>query len=319
MSSISGVIKAGNQAVSINEPTGVDIHLTSHGSSWLWAAFSLFGFFVLFHLTAPLWQKKKILHFAPLLATLALFYTYFALASDLGWTGIQAEFNNDKVSDSSETPGKRQIFYARYIGWFLAWPSLLFTFESVSHTSPIQIDLSFLGNFFTQILLSEIFILALLIGALIKSTYKWGYFVFAVTAAFACIGIICHRQIMITDAPARTIFLTLFSGVVWIGYLVSWGLCEGGNVIQPDSEAVFYGILDVVLFGFIPLVHTVLVKKDDEDVSLVLPTNIVEKEVLPKDLSYHSSVHSGRTVGENTPQDATSPVTETPVSEPISV
>jgi bacteriorhodopsin len=27
---------------------------------------------------------------------------------------------------------------------------------------------------------------------------------------------------------------------------VSWGVSEGGNVIAPDSEAVFYGILDLL-------------------------------------------------------------------------
>lgn len=27
-------------------------------------------------------------------------------------------------------------------------------------------------------------------------------------------------------------------------YPIAWGLCEGGNVISPDSEAIFYGILD---------------------------------------------------------------------------
>lgn len=34
---------------------------------------------------------------------------------------------------------------------------------------------------------------------------------------------------------------TLF---LWLLYPVAWGLCEGGNVIAPDSEAIFYGILD---------------------------------------------------------------------------
>jgi len=36
--------------------------------------------------------------------------------------------------------------------------------------------------------------------------------------------------------------VTLF---VWLLYPVAWGVCEGGNVIAPDSEAVFYGILDL--------------------------------------------------------------------------
>ena len=31
---------------------------------------------------------------------------------------------------------------------------------------------------------------------------------------------------------------------LWILYPIAWGLCEGGNVISPDSEAIFYGILD---------------------------------------------------------------------------
>ena len=35
--------------------------------------------------------------------------------------------------------------------------------------------------------------------------------------------------------------LTLF---IWLLYPICWGLAEGGNVISPDSEAVFYGVLD---------------------------------------------------------------------------
>jgi hypothetical protein len=29
-------------------------------------------------------------------------------------------------------------------------------------------------------------------------------------------------------------------------YPIAWGVCEGGNVIAPDSEAIFYGILDLL-------------------------------------------------------------------------
>lgn len=37
--------------------------------------------------------------------------------------------------------------------------------------------------------------------------------------------------------------LTVF---LWFLYPIAWGLCEGGNVISPDSEAVFYGVLDLL-------------------------------------------------------------------------
>jgi bacteriorhodopsin len=34
--------------------------------------------------------------------------------------------------------------------------------------------------------------------------------------------------------------------IVWICYPVAWGVCEGGNLIAPDSEAIFYGVLDLI-------------------------------------------------------------------------
>lgn len=34
---------------------------------------------------------------------------------------------------------------------------------------------------------------------------------------------------------------TLF---IWLLYPIAWGISEGGNLIAPDSEAVFYGVLD---------------------------------------------------------------------------
>lgn len=35
--------------------------------------------------------------------------------------------------------------------------------------------------------------------------------------------------------------------LLWAGYPVCWGISEGGNVISPDSEFIFYGVLDCCL------------------------------------------------------------------------
>ena len=51
------------------------------------------------------------------------------------------------------------------------------------------------------------------------------------------IGADVHRTYLICGV--WTIFL-------WFLYPIAWGLSEGGNVIAPDSEAVFYGILDLM-------------------------------------------------------------------------
>jgi hypothetical protein len=34
---------------------------------------------------------------------------------------------------------------------------------------------------------------------------------------------------------------------IWMLYPVCWGLCEGGNVLSPDSEFIWYGIIDCML------------------------------------------------------------------------
>ncbi|KAJ8606071.1 hypothetical protein MRB53_041226 [Persea americana] len=47
-----------------------------------------------------------------------------------------------------------------------------------------------------------------------------------------------------------------WTGLLWTLYPIAWGVSEGGNVIHPDSEAVFYGVLDILakpVFGAILL------------------------------------------------------------------
>ncbi len=40
--------------------------------------------------------------------------------------------------------------------------------------------------------------------------------------------------------------LSLYSITILLCYPIAWGVSEGGNVIPPDSEAIFYGILDIM-------------------------------------------------------------------------
>lgn len=127
----------------------------------------------------------------------------------------------------------------------LPWPTILYT-----------------------ILIDEIMIVVGLAGALVASQYKWGYFVFGMVALFFIgyvlifearksanhlgkdVGktfLICgswtvsHRSSSLLNS-----WLMEFQFMLWCLYPIAWGLCEGGNVISPDSEAVFYGVLDLM-------------------------------------------------------------------------
>lgn len=100
-----------------------------------------------------------------------------------------------------------------------------------------------------------------LVGALVASSYKWGYFVFAMFALFG----IAYNILFVGAQHAKSLgtevnkVYWMCGGVtmfLWFLYPIAWGLSEGGNVISGDSEAAFYGVLDVLAkvgFGIILL------------------------------------------------------------------
>lgn len=101
------------------------------------------------------------------------------------------------------------------------------------------------------IFLDEVMIITGLIGALITSSYKWGFFTIGCVAMFGVFwSLISQGRLHARHIGSDVLkvyfqcgILTLF---VWTLYPIAWGVSEGGNVIAPDSEAVFYGVLDFI-------------------------------------------------------------------------
>ena len=235
----------GNDAVAINPADGTDFHLTEHGSDWLWAAFSLLALSTLVSValsyTKP--RSERLFYHINTIALLVMSVTYFTTASNLGWTTIQAEFNHVTVSNQTVEPGFRQIFYARFVGWFLAFPMVL-----VNYATLFSVDWS---NLIFTVAAQWMTVIGLLIGSLIKSTYKWGYFTFAtfgfILEAVQLLYFFRNSAIETGFSKAGAV-LTFSSSLLLMLYPLAWGLSYGGNVIQPDSEAVFFGVLDVCFF-----------------------------------------------------------------------
>ena len=279
---------AGNQATDVNPAVGVGIALTNHGSSWLGAVFSIFGltalvhaWYTFYHLHLGRDKFRAYSHIGPLFSAATLAYAYFTIASNLGWTGINVEFHNYQ-----EDQQVRQIFYARYVGWFLAWPGLLYTFELNAQSQHVvsSSDLfSILGHLAVQLCSTEVFVLGLLIGSLISSSYKWGYWTFAVSAQLFALSLLLYRQVASpTKATSLPNLIVMgFYTVCFLLYPVSWGLSEGGNVISVDSESVFYGILDLILFWIIPVVVLYDSRKNGTFVDANTTTGDVEKAYHP--------------------------------------
>lgn len=257
------LIARGNDVLNINTPTGADIHLTTHGSDWLWAAFAVFAlvFLLLFGASYKLRPaNERLFFYNSIAATLFMTVTYFTHASNLGWAPVQAEFNHQTVSDSSVTPGMRQVSYARYIGWFLAFPTLIANLAVIS-------AVPWPTTWFT-ILCQEVMVVAMLGGIVIHSTYKWGFFVFAVVGYFA----LAFNLLFTFRQTATYLGGRLFNGVqmtsgamcfLLLLYPICWGLSEGGNVIAVDSEAVFYGVLDLLMFVVVNCFFQVVILRAD--------------------------------------------------------
>ena len=101
------------------------------------------------------------------------------------------------------------------------------------------------------IFIDEIMIVAGLAGALVKSTYKWGYYTFGMIALVYIAWVLLfearsHAKSLGDDVHKAYITVGAWTTLLWFLYPIAWGVCEGGNYITPDSEAAFYGVLDVM-------------------------------------------------------------------------
>ena len=178
------------------------------------------------------------------------------MASDLGFANIATEWG----SEGFPAGVYRQIWYTRYIDWVITTPALLLTLVLASGLP--------LSDIITLIFFDLVMIITGLVGALVESTYKWGFF------AFGCAALFYIWWVLI--GPARTSAAALgpgykraftssaiFLSVVWLVYPVIWGVADGGNVISPDSEMIAYGILDLIAKPVFTLYHLYSLSKLD--------------------------------------------------------
>jgi len=233
-------------------PQSSDINITNAGSKVYFAvcAIMIASSIAFIGMSYRVPRRNRIFHYITASITMTAAIAYFTMGSNLGYAAIPVEFqrSNPKVSGTF-----REIFYVRYIDWFVTTPLLLLDLL-------LTAGLPWPTILYT-IFLDELMIVTGLVGALVGSEYKWGYYVFANAAFFVVVYnlvFVARRHASaISPLVGRTFLhcgaLTIF---LWFLYPVAWGLAEGGNVIAPDSEAAFYAVLDVLAkpgFGFLLL------------------------------------------------------------------
>lgn len=111
-------------------------------------------------------RRDRLFHYITAAVVFVACIAYFTMGSNLGFTPIQVEFprNNPVVRGTY-----REIFYVRYIDWFITTPLLLLDLLLTAGMPWPSI--------LWTILIDEIMIVTGLVGALVVSRYKWAYFV----------------------------------------------------------------------------------------------------------------------------------------------
>ncbi|KAI0845436.1 bacteriorhodopsin [Daldinia vernicosa] len=239
-------MSVGNQALNINSVVGehANLEITHRGSDWYYAVCALMGFCTL--VFAGLSFRKphgdRVFHNIAASITAVACIAYYAMGSNLGQVPIQAEFVRPG-SHLVGAAGTREIFYARYIDWVITTPLLLLSLLLTAGVPTSTILVTLLAD--------EIMIVAGLIGALTRTRFKWGFWVFGTAALlFVAYKLLfnARRHASILGGDAKKTFMLCGNYLIflWFLYPIAWGLSEGGNVIHPDGEAVFYGVLDIL-------------------------------------------------------------------------
>src|SRR6187549_3265678 len=114
---VASLVGRDNDALQVHPPQGAH-HLTTNGSNWLWAvtAIMLLAYLVFFVLSMRPRHGERIFHYVFASALIVGALVYYAQASDLGWRVIGQAHNAPRYPT-------RQVFYAKYIYWVVAFPA----------------------------------------------------------------------------------------------------------------------------------------------------------------------------------------------------
>lgn len=183
-----------NNAVNVNNNVvndkSVAIAITAHGSDVYFAICAVMGVTTLAIIAASAMKPRtdRIFFYITAGVTGTATIAYFTMGSNLGWTPITVEFPR---SEPVVHGPNREIFYARYIDWSVT-TSLLqqgllvrafgpsADFRDRFITTPLLLmDLLLTAGMpwptiIWTIFLDEVMIVTGLVGALVKSRYKWG-------------------------------------------------------------------------------------------------------------------------------------------------
>lgn len=202
-----------------------------------------------FCFTTP--ESDRVFHYLFTVTLLVGTVTYYAEAADLGWSTV-------KQANQLDNGSSRQMFYAKYINWAVAFPSVSLALGLLANISWTTI--------FTNIFISLLWVATYLAAAYTTTSYKWGFFAFGTLCwiILAMSTLNESREAASRIGIARDyMILSALANLSWVLYPVAFGLSDGGNVIGITNSFIFFGILDMLAMPAVALLFIILARKWD--------------------------------------------------------
>jgi bacteriorhodopsin len=241
-----------NDALDVNPQAG-ESRLSEGGSSWLFAVTALFsiGFLAYFILSFRPRNGEKIFHYLFTIALLVGAVTYYAMASGLAYSVVAQHLY---VTDAFT----RQIFFAKFILWVVAFPIIIIALGLVSGVSWATMAFN--------VFLSWVWVISYLCSAYTPTRYKWGFYTFGTVAYL----LLAFQTLMASRTHANRVDVgrdhTMLSGYVnllWFLYPIAFAISDGGNVISVTRGMIFFSILDLLLILGTAIAFLILARKWD--------------------------------------------------------
>lgn len=233
-------------------PPAGDQYLTTNGSNWLWAVTAVFivSFLAFFVLSIRPRHGERIFHYLFAVALLTGAIVYYAQASDLAWRLVQQAQRGHGLT--------RQIFWAKYVFWVVAFPVIIIALGLLSTASWASIVYN--------VVLAWIWIISYLVSAFTTSNYKWGFFAFGTLAWLVlAVGTFTDGRASATRSGVGRDYLLLsgWTNFLWLNYIIAFGISDGGNIIGVTPMFIYFGILDLLLVPVVAFATITLARRWD--------------------------------------------------------
>jgi len=227
--------------------SNVDIFASQQGVDFLWTIFALYMIAFLGAIITDVMRPKgatRVFHQMAVAILTVGSLAYFCMASVLGATSsMESEF-------AFASEGIRQVWYVRYVQWYITFPLLLaeiLLLTGLSHTHVVM-----------TLTVAIIIVVCGVIGVLVSNTWKYLFYSLSVVGVFYIWSILLwHGRRLAHNAYRLTYLLSaMHMSLMLLVYPISWAIIEGTSLVSPSAELVWYAVLDVLagpifLVGFL--------------------------------------------------------------------